>query len=334
VTPLRFVQVGLGPIGREVARLAVTRRWLSLVGAVDPKPGLAGQDVGSLLGLAPLGIEVEPDLDRAIERSEPDLVLHGTGSFLPDVSDQLGIALRHGASVVSTCEELAYPFHRHPELSRGLDALAVANGAVLLGTGVNPGFVMDKLVATMAGACRSVERVQVRRVVDASTRREPLQRKVGASLSREEFDAIARKGRLGHVGLVESAQMVSDVLGLSPSRKVVESIRPRIADQAVLTEYLRVEAGCVAGIEHDVTVEDGGRERVRLELRMFVGALDPHDAIEIEGSPPISLRIAGGVHGDAATAAIVVNAARDVKGLVPGLRTMLDLPLGFARADG
>src|SRR5262245_9145663 len=163
MTPLRFVQVGLGPIGREVAKLAITRRWLSLVGAVDPKPGLAGHDVGSLLGAGTLGVAVEPDLDKAIERLEPDVVLHGTGSFLPDVADQLGAVLRHGASVVSTCEELAYPFRRHPELSRSLDALAVANGAVLLGTGVNPGFVMDKLVATMAGACRSVESVEVRR---------------------------------------------------------------------------------------------------------------------------------------------------------------------------
>jgi 4-hydroxy-tetrahydrodipicolinate reductase len=333
MTPLRFVQVGLGPIGREIARLAITRRWLAIVGAVDPKPGLAGHDVGSLLGASPLGVPVEPDLERALERCEPDLVLHGTGSFLPDVSDQLEAVLRHGASVVSTCEELAYPFHRHPERSRALDALAVANGAVLLGTGVNPGFVMDKLVATMAGACRSVERIEVRRVVDASTRREPLQRKVGAGLTPKEFDDIARSGRLGHIGLVESAQMISDVLGLPSSRKVLESIRPRVAQQAVVTEFLTVEAGEVAGIEHDVTVEADGRERVRLELRMFVGAPDPHDAIEITGSPPISLRITGGVHGDAATAAIVVNAARTVKELAPGLRTMLDLPLRFARAD-
>lgn len=331
---IRFVQVGLGPMGREIARLAVTRSWLTLVGAVDPKPGLAGQDVGSLLGAGPLGVLVEPDLDLALDRLEPDLVLHGTGSFLADVADQLGSALRHGASVVSTCEELAYPFHRHPELARGLDLLAVANRAVLLGTGVNPGFVMDKLVATMVGACRSVERVDVRRVVDASTRREPLQRKVGAGMTAEEFESAARSGRLGHIGLVESAQMIADVLGLPASRTVLESIRPRLATQAVATEFLRVEAGRVAGIEHDVTVEAQGRARIRLELRMYVGAPDPHDSIVVEGSPPISLRIEGGVHGDAATAAIVVNAAGAVEGLAPGLRTMLDLPLRFVRADG
>src|SRR5262245_22180648 len=329
----RFVQGGLGPMGRGDGALALTRSWLTLVGAVDPKPGLEGQDVGSLLGLRPLGILVEPDLDRAMERAAPDLVLHGTGSFLPDVAEQLGSALRRGASVVSTCEELAYPFHRHPELARGLDALAVGNRAVLLGTGVNPGFVMDKLVATMMGACRSVERVEVRRVVDAATRREPLQRKVGAGLTRDEFAAVARTGRLGHIGLVESAQMVADVFGLPAAREVRESIRPRLARRPVVTEHLRVEPGQVAGIEHDVTVEVEGRERIRLELRMYVGARDPHDSIVVEGSPPISLRIEGGVHGDAATAAIVVNAARAVERLAPGLRTMLDLPLRFAGTE-
>jgi 4-hydroxy-tetrahydrodipicolinate reductase len=332
--PLRVVQVGLGPIGCEIARLAASRPGLECVGAVDPKPGIAGRDLGTLLGRDPLGIVVEKEIAPAIERTKPDVVFHSTASFLADVAKELLESLRTGSSVISTCEELAYPFHRHPELAKTLDRAASVAGGVLLGTGVNPGFVMDKLVATLMGACRTVEHVTVRRVVDASTRREPLQRKVGAGLSQEAFEAIAGTGRLGHVGLVESAQMLADVLTLPAAREVTESVRPKLARQPIATEYLRVEAGQVAGIEHDVAVLAQGRERILLELRMYVGATEPGDTIAIEGAPPIHVSIANGVHGDVATASIVVNSAHSIGALTPGLRTMLDVPLRFFGAIG
>ena len=201
---------------------------------------------------------------------------------------------------------------------------------VLLGTGVNPGFVMDKLVATLLGACRSAERVLVRRVVDASLRREPLQKKIGAGITVAEFEERARAGRIGHVGLAESAHMLADVMGVGAERVVSERLLPKISMRAVRTESSRVEPGQVAGVEHLVVVEAGGRERVRLALEMFVGAERSVDEVAIDGSPSLEMTIPGGIHGDQGTANVVVNCACLLGCLAPGLRTMLDVPLRLA----
>lgn len=327
---LRVVQMGLGPVGRSVARLAAERRGISLVGAADPDPSLAGRDLGEVIGLRPMGILVSPEADSALEQTRPELVLDATASFLRETAPHLRIALARGVSVISTCEELVYPFYRHPELTRELDGLARSHGAVLLGTGVNPGFVMDKLVATLLGACRAVESVRVKRVVDASRRRESLQRKVGAGLAPDEFEKRKATGRFGHVGLGESAHMLADVIGVSRDRELIERFGPKIARRAVKTEFLEIAPGQVAGIEQLAVVEEAGKERVRLELEMFAGAENPSDRVQVDGSPPLDMTFAGGVHGDEATAAIVVNCACQIRRLGPGLRTMLDVPLRFA----
>lgn len=325
---IRVLQFGLGPIGRGLARLALERPGLSLVGAVDIAPEFAGRDLGEVLGLGrSLNVPVWGDAAQALAEARPEVVLHATGSHLPAVKEQLLALVEAGAHVVSTCEELSYPFYRYPDLSRELDAAARARGAVLLGTGVNPGFVMDKLVATLLGACQQVDRVEVLRVVDAAGRRGPLQRKVGAGMSVEEFQALAQAGQIGHVGLPESAHMLADVLGLPRDREVTEEIRPKVATKEVKTLFVHVLPGQVAGVDQTARVLVEGKERVRLHLEMYVGAETPVDAVRVEGVPPLSMRIEGGVHGDLATAAVVVNCVPLVRTLAPGLRTMLDVPI-------
>ncbi len=325
---IRVLQFGLGPIGQGLARLALERQGLSLVGAVDIAPEYAGRDLGEVLGLGrSLGVPVWGDAAQALREARPEVVLHATGSHLPAVKGQLLAIVEAGAHVVSTCEELSYPFYRYPDLSRDLDAAARARGVALLGTGVNPGFVMDKLVATLLGACQRVDRVEVLRVVDAAGRRGPLQRKVGAGMSVEEFQALAEAGQIGHVGLPESAHMLADVLGLPPDREVTEEIRPKVATKEVKTQFVHVRPGQVAGVDQTARVLVDGRERVRLHLEMYVGAERPVDAVQVEGVPPLSMRIEGGVHGDLATAAVVVNCVPLVRNLAPGLRTMLDVPI-------
>ncbi len=327
-TTVRVLQFGLGPIGQGLARLALERKGLSLVGAVDIAPEYAGQDLGEVLGLGrSLGAPVWGDAAQALKEARPEVVLHATGSHLPAVKEQFLAIVEAGAHVVSTCEELSYPFYRYPDLSRELDAAARARGVVLLGTGVNPGFVMDKFVATLLGACQRVDRVEVLRVVDAAGRRGPLQRKVGAGMSVEEFQALAEAGQIGHVGLPESAHMLADVLGLPPDREVTEEIRPKVAAKEVRTRFVHVLPGQVAGVDQTARVLVGGQERVRLHLEMYVGAERPVDAVRVEGVPPLSVAIEGGVHGDLATAAVVVNCVPLVPHLPPGLRTMLDVPI-------
>jgi 4-hydroxy-tetrahydrodipicolinate reductase len=331
---MRVVQVGLGPIGRGIAIRVRRTAGLELVGAVDPRPDIAGRDLGEVLGAGPSGVRVAAEVAAELDRARPDLVLHATGSHLDTVAGEIEQILDRGVSIVSTCEELAYPFQRNLDHARRLDARARERGAVLLGTGVNPGFAMDKLVVTLAAACDAVRTVRVTRVLDAAKRREPFQRKVGGGLTPAEFERRRAAGALGHVGLAESAHMIADAIGLAPKREIRETLRPVIASEPVASAYLRVAAGQVAGIDQTATLLVGGEERIGMALRMFLGAPRSFDAVKIQGEPPLEMEISTGVPGDEATCAIVVHCAPLVPALAPGLRTMLDVPLRPARSTG
>ena len=324
---VRVIQMGLGPIGRGIATRVLREPGIDLVGAADPDPQLAGRDLGEVLGEEPLGVEVVAGIDDLPPTAEPELVLHATGSFLEEVAGQLRQIIDRGLSIVSTCEELAYPYYRHPELARELDSAAASAGTVLLGSGVNPGFVMDKFVVTLMAACETVRAVRVVRVVDASTRRGPFQKKIGAGMSRDAFEQASKGGRMGHIGLAESAHMLGDAMGASRQRRLERELRPVIAERSVSTEHVSVEPGQVAGVHEEIVLQAGGTERVRMELDMFVGAPDPRDTVLVEGTPRLEVEIGSGVAGDEGTVAVVVSCVPLVASLAPGLRTMLEVPL-------
>lgn len=319
------VHVGLGPIGAAIARLALTKPWLTVAGAVDIDPDLVGQDLGAVLGQEPIGVRVVETIGEALA-STPTVVVHCTGSFLVEVQGQIEECLRAGVNVVSTCEELAFPYCRHPKRSRTLDALARAHGVTVLATGVNPGFAMDTLPLLLTAACRTVEHVHVTRVLDAGQRRRPFQVKVGAGLSVAEFDAKVQSGRFGHIGLRESLEMVAASLGW-PIDRVEDRLEPVVATRDHATAFLEVRAGRVAGIRQCMVGFAGDRERIRLDLEMSVGAANPRDEVRLEGGPPLQMVVPGGFHGDIVTAAVVVNAIPRVVAARPGLLTMRDLPL-------
>jgi hypothetical protein len=326
---IRAIQFGVGPIGAAIARLMREKQSIEIIGAIDTDPAKAGRDLGEIAGAAdaPWGVAVTPDAAGLLEESA-DIVVHSTGSSLSAVASQLMACLKAEACVVSTCEELAYPFRKHPELAAKLDAEAKTWGVALVGTGVNPGFVMDKLVTTFSVVSQTVESVRVMRVVDAGARRLPLQKKVGAGMSVEEFRAQVDAGAIKHHGLPESVALVSDALGLGVD-EITETIEPKVAEEMVRTEFLEVAAGQAAGVHQIARGLAGGTEKVYMELQMYVGAKDPHDGIELRGNPDISLVIPGGTHGDVATASIVVNTIPAILNAASGLRTVRDLPMSF-----
>lgn len=323
VQPISVAQFGLGPIGSEIARLMLSKPWARLVAAVDIDPAKVGRDAGEVIGLGrSIGVPVTPTLD-----SKVDVVVHSTGSRLRDVRDQLVGLLGSGAHVVSTCEELSFPID--VEIREELQRVARANNATLIGTGVNPGFVMDKLPLTLTAVCQSVDSVEVFRVVDASQRREPLQRKVGAGMTREQFNEKVRAGRIKHMGLKESLLLIANGLGAELDEVSGEEILPVIAEERIVTQYLQVEAGQVAGVHQTIHGSMKGRLRISLDIKMFVGARDARDEIIIKGIPDLRARIEGGVHGDRATAAMAVNAIPRVLVARPGVLTMDDIPISF-----
>ena len=326
---IRAVQYGVGPIGASIVRLMRQKAAIEVVGAIDKDPAKAGRDLGEIAGAsdAPWGVTVSPDSAKLLAKPV-DVVIHSTSSYLPDVMDQLLECLSAGCCVVSTCEELAYPYRKHPDLSTQLDAAAKEEGVALVGTGVNPGFVMDKLVLTLSAVSQQVEWAKAVRVVDASKRRLPLQKKIGAGMTPDEFRDQVKAGVIKHHGLPESIAMVADGLGFELD-DISEAIEPVIADARVKTEFLEVAPGQVAGVHQIARGTKGGAEKVYMELKMYVGAKDPGDSVELKGQPPLSLVIPGGTHGDVATAAVVVNAIPSILAAQSGLRTARDLPFSF-----
>ncbi len=326
---IRVVQYGLGPIGASIARLMRTKAQIEIVGAIDKDPAQAGRDLGEVLGAtdAPWGVVIAPEAASVLAKPA-DLVVHSTSSYLSSVMDQLLECIGAGCCVVSTCEELAYPFRKHPELSKKLDESAIEEGVAVIGTGVNPGFVMDKLVLTLSTVSQKVESARAIRVVDASKRRLPLQKKIGAGMTPEEFKQQVAAGVIKHHGLPESIAMVADGLGIEVD-EITETIEPMIADETVKTEYLEVAPGQVTGVHQVGRGTAGGQEKIFMELKMYVGAKDPGDTVELSGQPNISLTIPGGTHGDIATAAVAVNAIPSILAANAGLRTSRDLPLTF-----
>ncbi len=326
---IRVVQFGLGPIGASIVKLLRQKSSIEIAGAIDKDPEKAGRDLGEVVGAtdAPWGIDVVAEASTALEKPA-DVVVHSTSSYLTTVMDQLLECLAAGCCIVSTCEELAYPFRKHPDLSAKLDAAAKDEGVALVGTGVNPGFILDKLVLTLSAVSQRVDSARAVRVVDASKRRLPLQKKIGAGMTPEEFRAQVDAGVIKHHGLPESVAMVADGLGFTID-DITETIDPVIAQETVQTEYLEVAPGQVAGVHQIARGTARGEEKIYLELRMYVGAKQPADSVDLKGEPNLSLIIPGGTHGDVATAAVVVNTIPAIVAAPAGLRTSRDLPLTF-----
>ena len=327
---IRVMHVGLGPIGAAVVRQVATRKGFIIVGAVDIDPAKLGRDLGEVCGLGrKLRVPVTGDIARTIKASRPDVAVLCTSSSLEKVVPEFEAVLKLKVPIVSTTEELAYPVKRHAAAAKKIDAMAKRAKVAVLGTGVNPGFVMDALPIALTGVCESVTAIEIDRVQDARIRRLPFQQKIGAGLTRAAFMKKVKDGSVRHVGLAESITMIADALGWKLDR-VTDEIQPKIADEPVSSQFLQVAAGQVCGLIQDGVGYRRGQPMIKLHMEAYLGAPESYDAVRVTGQPPLSMKIAGGVHGDVATASIVVNSIPKILQAPPGLRTMRDMVLpGF-----
>jgi hypothetical protein len=324
---IRVMHVGLGPIGAAVARQLATRKGFRIVAAVDIDPSKVGRDVGTVAELgSPIRVKVTEDVRKAAKSAKPDIAVLCTSSSLKVVMPQLEALMRLRLPVVSTTEELAYPAPRNRRLAKQLDQMARKAKVAILGTGVNPGFAMDVLPIALTSVCEQVNRIEVRRVQDARMRRVPFQQKIGAGLTREQFEQQVRTGAVRHVGFTESIQMIGDAMGWTLTR-ITDDVRPWIAEDEVHSELLAVDPGYVAGISQEGVGYVGDDPKIRLQLDAYLGAPESFDSVLIDGSPRLYSKVQGGIHGDIATASMTVNAIPHVLVAAPGLRTMRDMPL-------
>jgi len=325
--PTRVIIVGLGPIGASVARQLLARSNFKIVAAVDIDPAKAGKDLGELLGLEKrTGLKVVADAAAAIRKTKPQAAVLCTSSSLKRVWPQLASVLKLKLPVVSTTEELAYPWLSNRALARKIDAAAKKAKVAVVGTGVNPGFAMDALPITLTAICERVDALRVERIQDARIRRLPFQQKIGSGLTPEQFAEKVKELSVRHVGLTESVAMIADALGWKLDR-VTDEIQPRVAQAPVESRFLKVAAGRVCGIVQDGVGYVEGEPRIVLHMEAYLGAPQTYDRIVVEGSPRLDVKADGGYHGDVATASITVNTIPSVLKAAPGLHTMRSLAL-------
>jgi len=315
--------IGAGPLGINVYKYAMQRKDILISQVIDIDPMLKGRDMGEHAGLDPSGILISDELDK---NNQVDVAILATVSDLPRIGPQILTLVEAGLPVVSTCEELFYPWDSNKEWSDTIDRAAKDRQVAVVGTGVNPGFLMDTLPAMLSAVCNHVERIEVRRYQDAQFRRIPFQKKIGAGLTFEEFERRKNEGSLRHVGLSESMHFVASQLGWK-LEKTEDKIEPVISDRTFQTEALTILSGNVAGVRQMGRAWMNGEEKIRLIFQASVGEPDSYDEIEIFGTPHIRSRIMGGVNGDVATCSIILNACHSIIKAMPGLRTMADMPM-------
>ncbi len=330
----KIIQVGLGPIGLEMARRLLEHPSVQIVGAVDPAPGKAWRPLSELytVGLVPVGahnIIVAPSLEKALSKTneKPVTAVHTTGSFLHEVTSKILELIENKMNVISTTEELSYPWRHHPKEAHRIDECAKKNNVTVLGTGVNPGFVMDLFPIFLSGVVASVESVHVKRVVDAEKRRGPLKKKIGAGLTVDEFNKRKVSGYFGHIGLVESVAMIGATFNCEMT-SICNELKPKVAETMYNGPDLRVIPGMVLGIDQRaIGYDENENERIRLELEMYVGAQQPHDTVRLFGNPEMCVTVQNGTPGDIATVSAAVNYIPLLQDAPAGLKTPVELPV-------
>lgn len=323
---MKVIQIGLGPLGQKIVQFISERSDVEIVAAADINPGFSGKDIGDVSGIEPSGVTVNESISEAIKSCDADCAILTTVSCLETITPQILEIVNGGLPVVSTCEELLHPWNTQPELSAAIDEAAKSNGVAVLGTGINPGFLMDSLPAFMTAVCQEVDSVTVSRLQDATFRREPFQRKIGAGLDASSFRQLVAEKKIRHVGLAESLYLIADSMGWKLDR-VEDIISPVITEEPVSSRIIDVAAGNVSGVQQIGRGFCDGEEKITLVFRAAIGEPEPSDTIEIFGNPNVKSTIEGGVNGDVGTCAITINAVKQVIRSKPGLRTMADIPL-------
>ncbi len=327
---IRVLQWGLGAMGSGMARLALKKSGLKIVAAVDGYEGYNGKDLGEILGVDKTGIIVTNNPESVLDKEKVDVVVIATTSWTEKQMPDLRKILKAGINCISIAEEMSTPEAQNPELAKELDELAKANGVSILGTGVNPGYVLDLMVVMLTGGCHEVERIEASRVNDLSPYGPTVMETQGVGTSPEAFRAGVEAGTIvGHVGFPESIRMISDAIGLGVDR--IEEIRePIVSTVRRETPHVVVEPGMVAGCAHIGIGYRGDKEVIRLihpqQVHPQLEGQDTGDYINIYGTPEVHMAITPEYAGGIATQGIAVNMIPHVFAATPGLKRMIDMP--------
>lgn len=332
---IRVLQWGLGAMGSGMARLILDKPGLQIVAAVDNREEYTGKDLGEVLKLDhQLGVTVTGNPDEVLDQHKVDIVVIATTSWLTEQVSDLRKIINAGIDCVSIAEEMADAYAQNPEMAEELDELCKKNNVTVLGTGVNPGFVLDLLVVVLTGGNHNVEHIEASRVNDLSPYGPTVMKSQGVGITPAAFKAGVEDGSIvGHVGFPESIHMISDALGLGVDR-IEQTREPIISNVYRETPHVKVQPGMVAGCAHIGVGYHGDKEVVRLihpqQIHPQLEGQETGDYIHIFGKPEIHLAIKPEIAGGIATMGLAVNMIPHVFASTPGLKRMIDLPVPAA----
>lgn len=333
--PIRVVVWGLGTMGSLMAKILSEKEGIDITGAVDLNPETAGKSLGAITGSSRHGeITVTADAGEALAQ-DADLVLLATSSFISETAEPVRQIVKSGKNVITIAEEWAFPRRTAPKEAEEIDRLAKTFGVSVLGTGVNPGFVLDTLIIALSGTCADVSKITARRVNDLSPFGPTVMASQGIGLSPEDFEKGLESGAIaGHIGFEQSIHMIASSLGIR-LEKITQSLEPIISRTSRKTPCVSISPGQVAGCNHRAEGWSDGRPVIILEHPQQVHPrtenVETGDFIHIEGRPDIRLAIQPEIPGGTATAALAVNMIPHVLNAPAGLACMADLPVPSAR---
>lgn len=321
-----ILQIGFGPLGIQIAKYIAEKSTVNTIAVVDINEDLIGKSLQSLHEELAESVFIYKSVEAAINAQEikPDVAIITTVSNLEKLIPQIEEVAKFGIPVISTCEELSYPWELQPILSKQLDEICKKHQISCLGTGVNPGFLMDYLPSVMSSVCKDIEHITIERIQDATPRRIPFQQKIGAGLDLKAFKAKEATGTLRHVGLQESVHLLANSIGLKLD-KVTESLDPVIAESAVASQAINVKKGDARGVEQIAHGYVNDVCKIKMHFKAAIGEKRSFDRITIKGTPSFSSEIENGVNGDIATCAITINCINSILKAAPGLHTMADI---------
>lgn len=333
---VKVIQQGLGEIGKGILRGFIERGY-EVIGAIDIRDDLVGKKLKDIGIEGDAGnLKIERDWREILKKEKVDIFSNSTLSSFLELLPELEEIIKSGnvRGIISTCEELSFPYLRFYNQACSLDQMLRHQEMSLLATGVNPGFVMDTLPLVATAPCLNVERIEVERVMNASKRREAFQRKIGAGTTEEEFKKLVRDGKIRHVGLSESTAMIAVGLGYDlqdKDLKIVESIpEPIIARKDLKTQFVEVKKGNPSGVYQYAYCSYKEKKIVSLDFKAAVDIEESYDSTKVfekgKNEPTIYLKAIGGIFGDSATVSMVLNCAPFLLEATPGLKTMLDVP--------
>ena len=324
---------GLGAMGGGMADMLLKKKGVDIVGVIG-----RGAKLGkSMYDFIKTERGDRPDVliqseDKLLKEKAADVVLLCTDSFTKEAFPRIKRIIENKINVVSSAEEMAYPQAQSPELAKEIDRLAKENGVTVLGTGINPGLIMDLLVVLMTGCCEEVDHIVSRRVNSLSPFGPVVMHEQGIGITVDEFKEGVKTGRLsGHVGFHESIRMITDAIGWELSAPVTQSMEPIVTDVDRKSPYGFAKAGDVAGcamkgfgyVDGELKVEMDHPQQIEPEQ---VG-VQTGDYVIIKGTPNVNMVNSPEVPGGIGTIAMCVNMIPQTINAEPGLKTMIDLPV-------